>query len=180
MNILVFCSSQNVAEKYKKDAAELGTLIAKAGHTLVWGGSEVGMMKTLADAAQAAGGRIVAITAELIASRARKNADELVVTKDLHERKKAMFERADAVVALAGGTGTLDEAVTALEQKRLYSYDRPVIFLDTDGFYTGLKMQLERMEADGFLANNSGVDFIVDGNIAKFATTPEEVMQLLA
>jgi uncharacterized protein (TIGR00730 family) len=178
MNVLIFCSAQNVPEKYTNDAAEFATLLAQNGHTLVWGGSNVGTMKVIADAAQAAGGKIVGISMEFFAHKSRKNADEMVVTKDLSERKKVMLERADAVVVLAGGIGTLDEATEILALKRHGEHAKHVIFLDTDGFYDGFKMQLERMQKEGFLDTADG-----DGRgerLIDFATTPEEAMQHLA
>src|SRR5262249_25805986 len=107
MNVLVFCSAQDVPEKYKKDARELAMLIAKNGHTLIWGGSDVGNMKIIADAAQEAGGKIIGVCTELFSGKARKNADEMIITKNLAERKKVMLERCDAIVVLAGGIGTL-------------------------------------------------------------------------
>src|SRR4051794_1668442 len=108
MNILVFCSAQDVPEKYTKAATELATLIAEGGHTLIWGGSDSGTMKVIADAAQAAGGKTHGVSMELMKELARKNADIMEVAKDLAERKAFMLERSDAVVALPGGIGTLD------------------------------------------------------------------------
>lgn len=178
MNVLVFCSAQDVHEKYTKAAAEFATLLAQNGHRLIWGGSDSGTMKVIADAAQAAGGKIVGISVEFFKHKARPNADEMIVTKDLGERKRVMLERADAVVVLAGGIGTLDEATEILALKRHGDHAKHVIFLDTDGFYDGMKMQLKRMEDDGFLANKDSD--LAEGRLFDFARTPEEVLQYLA
>jgi uncharacterized protein (TIGR00730 family) len=177
MNVLFFCSAQDVSQKYTDAAIEMATLVAKAGHTLVWGGSNVGTMKVIADAAQDAGGKIIGISMELFAHKARKNADEMVITKNLSERKQVMLERSDAVIVLAGGIGTLDEATEILALKRHGDHAKHLIFLDTDGFYDGMQMQLEKMREEGFLANKEGD--IVAGKLVEFAKTPREVMRLL-
>ncbi len=180
MNILIYCSAQDVPEKYGRDASELAALIAKAGHTLVWGGSDYGTMKLIADAAQGAGGKIIGVTNELFAQKARKNADEMIVTKDLSERKAVMLEKADAIVVLAGGIGTLDEATDALAHKRIGSHAKHIIFLDTDGFYDGFRMQWQRMEAEGFFSRSKETEVLKEGDLVIFAKTPEEVMKYLA
>jgi hypothetical protein len=180
MNVCIFCSAQNVAEKYGKDARDVAAGIAKAGHTLVWGGSDVGVMKIIAEAAQSAGGKIIGVTIEGLADKARTNADELIIAKDLSERKKIMLERSDAIVVLAGGMGTLDEAAEALSRIRIYGSTKPVVFLSTDGFYEGLQMQWQRMEDDGFFAKSKETHVLTAGKLALFVSTPEEVLKNLA
>src|SRR5512140_1823626 len=110
MNITIFCSANDVGEPYTSAARELATLLAKGGHTLVWGGSNKGTMKEIADAAQAADGRIVGISVESLRAAARPNADEMIVTGSWPERRAMLLARGDAVVVLPGGIGTLDEA----------------------------------------------------------------------
>jgi len=180
MNICIFCSAQDVPEKYGRDAVELATLIAKSGHTLVWGGSNYGTMRVIADAAQAAGGKVVGITTELFAPKARANADEMIVTKTLDERKKLMIERADAIVVLAGGIGTLDEATEAIALKRMRVHTKPVIVLNTDGFYEGFKAQWQRMEDEGFFTKSTETDMLVESDLVLFVDTPEKVIEHLA
>ncbi|MBR7678896.1 LOG family protein, partial [Streptomyces daliensis] len=87
------------------------------GHSLVWGGSDVGLMKVVADGVQGAGGRLVGISVEFLAAKAREGADEMIITADLAERKALLLQRADAIVVMVGGTGTLDEATEILELK---------------------------------------------------------------
>ena len=169
MNICVFCSASDVAERYTKPAVEFGQLIARGGHTLVWGGSDTGLMKVVASAAQENGGRIVGISVEMLRHKARTNADEMIITKDLSERKARMLERADALVVLTGGVGTLDEITETMEMKKQRLHEKPIVFLSTDNFYEGLKIQLQRMDADGFLPRS--LDELV-----YFAATPEEAM----
>ncbi|MFC5832641.1 TIGR00730 family Rossman fold protein [Nonomuraea insulae] len=151
MNICVFCSAADLDDRYTVPAREFAQLIGKGGHTLVWGGSDTGLMKVMADGVQQAGGRLVGISVEFLAGKARANADEMVITRDLAERKAQLLARADAVVIMVGGTGTLDEATEILELKKHNLHDKPVVLLNTAGFYDGLKQQFQRMEAEGFL-----------------------------
>ncbi|GGR35951.1 LOG family protein [Streptomyces netropsis] len=151
MHISVFCSAADLDDRYTAPAREFAELIGKGGHTLVWGGSESGLMKVMADGVQAHGGRLVGISVEFLAAKARKNADEMVITKDLAERKAQLLARADAIVIMVGGTGTLDEATEILELKKHGMHTKPVVLLNAAGFYDGLKQQFQRMDAEGFL-----------------------------
>ncbi|QLE74096.1 TIGR00730 family Rossman fold protein [Streptomyces rectiverticillatus] len=151
MNIAVFCSAADLDARYTVPAREFAELIGRGGHTLVWGGSESGLMKVMADGVQESGGRLVGVTVEFLAARARSGADEMVVTRDLAERKAQLLARADAVVVMVGGTGTLDEATEILELKKHGIHDKPVVLLNAAGFYDGLKAQFQRMEDEGFL-----------------------------
>lgn len=151
MNICVFLSAADLDERYTGPAREFAELLGKAGHTLVWGGSESGLMKVVADGVQEAGGRLVGVSVDFLAARARKNADEMVIAGDLAERKALLLAKADAVAIMVGGTGTLDEATEILELKKHGKTTKPVVLLNTAGFYDGLKEQFRRMEAEGFL-----------------------------
>ncbi|KAA0942686.1 MULTISPECIES: LOG family protein [Streptomyces] len=151
MNICVFLSAAELDERYTRPAREFAELLGKGGHTLVWGGSDVGLMKVVADGVREAGGRLVGVSVEFLGARARKDADEMVVARDLAERKALLLQKADAVVIMVGGTGTLDEATEILELKKHGHTQKPVVLLNTAGFYDGLKEQFLRMEAEGFL-----------------------------
>ncbi|MFG2478460.1 TIGR00730 family Rossman fold protein [Streptomyces fagopyri] len=151
MNICVFLSAADLDDRYTGPARRFAELLGKGGHTLVWGGSDVGLMKVVADGVQAAGGRLVGVSVDFLAARARTDADEMVIARDLAERKALLLEKADAVVVMVGGTGTLDEATEILELKKHGRTDKPVVLLNTAGFYDGLKEQFRRMEAEGFL-----------------------------
>ena len=151
MNICVFLSASDLDDRYTRPAREFAELIGKDGHTLVWGGSDTGLMKVVADGVRRAGGRLVGISVEFLREWARKDVDEIVFAKDLAERKVLMLARSDAVVVMAGGLGTLDEATEILELRKHGLHDKPVVLLNTAGFYDGLTLQLRRMEADGFL-----------------------------
>ncbi|MFD7247174.1 LOG family protein [Streptomyces massasporeus] len=151
MNICVFLSAADLDDRYTRPAREFAKLLGKGGHTLVWGGSDVGLMKVVADGVQEAGGRLAGVSVQFLAAKARPGVDEMVIAQDLAERKKLLLERADAVVIMVGGTGTLDEATEILELKKHGHTDKPVVLLNTAGFYDGLKEQFRRMDAEGFL-----------------------------
>ena len=176
MNITVFCSANDLAESYTKPAREFARLLGAHGHTLVWGGSNAGLMGIIADEAKAAGARLVGINVGLLSHRTYQDADELVMTADLAERKALLLARADAVVVLVGGLGTLDEATEVVELKKHRQHHKPIVFLDTDGFYDGLRTQLRRMESEGFLpvALDDLVRFAADGAdaLAQLETQP--------
>jgi uncharacterized protein (TIGR00730 family) len=151
MRICVFLSAADLDDRYTRPAREFAKLLGKGGHTLVWGGSDVGLMKVVADGVQEAGGRLVGVSVEFLASKVRPGVDEMVITKDLAERKRLLLEKADAVVIMVGGTGTLDEATEILELKKHGHTGKPVVLLNSAGFYDGLTEQFRRMEAEGFL-----------------------------
>lgn len=151
MNICVFLSAADLDERYTRPAREFAELIGKGGHTLVWGGSDVGLMKVVADGVEQAGGRLVGVSVSFLAASARAEADEMVVAADLAERKALLLAKSDAIVIMVGGAGTLDEATEILELKKHALHTKPVVLLNTAGFYDGLKQQLQRMDAEGFL-----------------------------
>lgn len=151
MNICVFLSAADLDERYTGPAREFAELLGKAGHTLVWGGSDTGLMKVVADGVRESGGRLVGVSVALLRSLARADADEMVFAEDLAERKALLLARSDAVVIMAGGLGTLDEATDILELRKHRIHDKPVVLLNTAGFYDGLMIQLRRMDDEGFL-----------------------------
>jgi uncharacterized protein (TIGR00730 family) len=151
MHVCVFLSAADLDERYTLPAREFAELLGAGGHTLVWGGSDTGLMKVVADGVQAAGGGLVGVSVELFRNVARANADEMVFARDIAERKALLLARSDAVVVMTGGLGTLDEATEILELRKHGLHDKPVVMLNTAGFYDGLIIQLQRMEDDGFL-----------------------------
>ena len=151
MRICVFLSAADLTERYTGPAREFAELLGRGGHTLVWGGSDTGLMKVVADGVREAGGQLVGVSVEFLRDRARSDADEMTIAGDLAERKALMLSRSDAIVVMVGGLGTLDEATEILELKKHGLHRKPVVLLNTAGFYDGLTQQLERMEAEGFL-----------------------------
>lgn len=149
--ICVFCSAKELPEKYTSAAVEFCTLLANHGYGLVWGGNNMGLMKVVADTVQNNGGKVVGVSLKILEDFVRPNADEMIMTDDLGERKKIMMEKADAFVMLTGGSGTLDEISEIIELKMLQVIDKPIVILNIDDFYQGLFTQYARMEQEGFL-----------------------------
>jgi hypothetical protein len=153
MHVCVFSSSSNaVAPAFFEVASELGRLIARRGHMLIYGGGNVGLMGTLAKSVHINGGRVVGVIPESMRDRGivYEAVDELVVTKDLHERKAIMEARADVFVGLPGGFGTLEEMLEILTLKQLKFHNKPVIFINTNGFYNPLIDLFEHMYQESF------------------------------
>lgn len=175
--IAVFCSAQNLDEKYIKPAKEFARLLAKNKYNLVWGGTDTGLMKVIADGVQQGGGKIYGATVEIYHHLARKNQDELILTKTLGERKAYFLEKSDAVVCLVGGIGTLDEITEIIELRKQNHHTKPIVILNTEGFYEGLKVQLQRMKDEGFL--KSRITKLTLEEMIHFADTPEEAIDYL-
>lgn len=139
--ITVYCSSSDdVAEEYKTAAAELGGLIAQRGYNLIYGGSQRGLMGAVSEGAFAAGGTVLAVMPSLFqAARLPHNeAIELLITDGMRARKTIMEERAEAFIALPGGYGTLEEVLEVITNKQLRLHDKPIVLLNTNGYYAPL------------------------------------------
>lgn len=170
--IAVFCSARDVAEVYTQPARELAGLIAAHGYGLVWGGSDTGIMKIVADEMEQKGGTLIGVSVEFLQSKVRAKADEMIIAKDLSERKATLLARCDAIVALVGGVGTLDEVAEVLEHKKHGHHNKPIVVLNTAGFYEGFKMQLQKMIQGGFI--NKTLDELV-----YFAEAPLEAIHYI-
>lgn len=172
LNVCVFCSANELPEKYTEPSETFARLLAERGHTLVWGGSDVGLMKRIASGAQAAGAKIIGVSVEFLRHSARENADEMIIANDLGERKATMLSRSDALVMMVGGLGTLDEVTEVIEHKKHGHHSKPIVVLNTDGFYDGLNAQLLRMESEGML-RGSLYDLVY------FAQTPDDAINYI-
>jgi uncharacterized protein (TIGR00730 family) len=153
MKVCVFCaSSPGLSPEHAAAAAELGRWIGASGHTLVWGGCNVGLMDILGRAVREAGGWTVAVVPRFLLDRGLgfEGAGEQVVTADLRERKAAMRARADAFVALPGGVGTWEEFFEVLALKKLGQLDRPIVLANLHGCYDPLLAQLAQSVEEGF------------------------------
>lgn len=141
-NICVFASSSNYLEGvFYKDARELGLLIGQNGYNIVYGGSKLGMMYACAGAVKETGGKIIGIMPERLANMGCANpedCDEFILTAGMRERKAKLDELSDAVIAIAGGYGTLEELSELIVQKQLGYSNKPIVILNTDGFYNKL------------------------------------------
>ena len=152
MNIVVYCSSmEGLEEKYQQLATALGTWIGQQGHTLLYGGSNAGLMHVTAAAVHAAGGHIVGVIPEMFRHRIDPLCDEVVYTANLGDRKQYMIEHGDVFIVLPGGIGTLDEWMSTLAVMTIGNDDpRPIIVANLDGLYDATVRQLADMTATPF------------------------------
>jgi len=152
--ICVYCSSSSVIdERHLVLATAVGARLARDGHSLVSGGGCVSMMGRVAAAARAGGAHTLGVIPEALMGYevADTDADELVVTRGMRERKAVMEERSDAFLALPGGLGTLEELFEVWTARSLALHDKPVVVLDPDGVFDLLFDLLERLSTAGFV-----------------------------
>ena len=153
-HVCVYCgSSPGDDPVFARTAEQLGRAIAAAGAGLVYGGGSNGLMGIVARTVHASGGHVTGIIPEFLSSKERQfeDANELIVVPDMHTRKRLMFEKADAFVALPGGIGTLEELVEQLTWVQLDRHDKPVILADIGGFWRPLLDLLAHMRNNGFI-----------------------------
>jgi uncharacterized protein (TIGR00730 family) len=153
MNICVFCSSSNsVDDIYFNEARNLGKLVGSKGLGLVYGGTNVGLMNEVAQSVKASGGKVFGVIPKLINDYgiSADNLDELIVTPDMTERKKLLRNHSDAFIALPGGFGTLEEILEVISLKQLGYHNKPIVFINTNGFYNNLKAQFEQSYQEDF------------------------------
>jgi uncharacterized protein (TIGR00730 family) len=165
-NIAVFCASADGAHpSYRAAAAALGRALAERGIGIVYGGAKVGLMHAVAEAALAANGRVIGVIPTILVDLevAHDGLTELHITDTMHTRKALIGERADAFIALPGGFGTFEEVFEALAWQTLKLHDKPVLLLNTDGFYDKLLAFLDHCVAEGMLKpKNRAIVLIAD------------------
>jgi len=152
-SICVYCSSSSaVAPVYFAAARELGTELARRGLTLVYGGARVGLMGAVATAVKASGGRVVGVIPEMLMMQelVYEENDELIITRDMRDRKATMMERSDAFLVLPGGFGTLEEFFETFTLRQLHRHSKPIIFLNTQGYYAPLLALFEHLYREQF------------------------------
>jgi uncharacterized protein (TIGR00730 family) len=163
-SICVYCGSSVGSEPIYVEAAEiLGRDMGRAKLDLVYGGGSIGLMGTVARAVMEAGGHVTGIIPKFLMDREvmLETAHELVVTADMHERKRTMFDKADAFVALPGGIGTLEELVEIMTWAQLGQHKKPVLIANINGFWNPLVALLRHMAAEGFIRQGFEVDYLV-------------------
>lgn len=156
-SIAVFCgSNRGRLDAYRAAAREFGRRVAQAGIHLIYGGGRVGLMGELADAALADGAEVTGVMPKHLVDReiAHEGLSSLIVVSDMHERKAAMAERADAFVALPGGPGTMEEFFEAWVWRQLGLHAKPVGLLNAAGYYDSLSRFLDHMIGEGFMAED--------------------------
>jgi uncharacterized protein (TIGR00730 family) len=157
MNICVFCgSSVGINPAFAGAARELGRLMASHGHTLIYGGGNVGLMGVVADTILEHKGEVVGVIPDFLLRRevGHRGITRLEVVSTMHERKYRMAELSDAFIAMPGGWGTLDELAEILTWRQLKLINHPVGLLNTLGFFNPLLDQMHHMSAMGFLSEH--------------------------
>lgn len=163
-NICVFCGSGHGKDAaYTEAAVTFGSMMANAGIGLVYGGGGLGLMGEVARAVLGGGGRVTGIIPGFLSKRERmlQEVTELIVTEDMHERKRLMFERSDAFVALPGGIGTLEELVEQMTWAQLGRHEKPIVLANIEGFWEPLRTLLDHMRAQSFIRAGLDVRFSV-------------------
>jgi len=166
-NICVYCGSglgENPA--YSAAARTLGAQFSEHDIGLVYGGGSLGLMGEIARATLDTGGRVTGIIPAFLTEKEKmmRDVDELIITDDMHERKRLMFERSDAFVALPGGIGTLEELVEQLTWVQLGRHAKPVVVANIEGFWNPFLSLLAHMKADTFIRPGLDLNFtVVDG-----------------
>jgi len=152
--VCIFCaSSRQVAKVHLEAATKLGKILANQEITIVYGGGSVGTMGALANSVLENQGQIVGVIPKFMMELewGNQNVSELIIVENMSERKIKMLENTDAVIALPGGTGTLDELMEVIALKKLGQYANPIIILNTRGFYDQLLMFFEKMADEKFI-----------------------------
>ena len=153
-NVCVYCaSSTQVDAKYFEAAASLGRLLAERGVNVINGAGSIGLMRQLSDAALAAGGTVTGVIPRFMVEQGwqHRGLTRLVVTESMHERKRIMAEMADAVIALPGGCGTLEELMEIITWKQLGLFLNPVVILNVDGYFNPLIEMLSKAVEERFM-----------------------------
>jgi uncharacterized protein (TIGR00730 family) len=161
--VCVYCGSgPGTNPRFVEAAIALGKTFAENGVRLVYGGGSLGLMGAVAKSTLDHGGSVTGIIPEFLTARenALSSIQEMIVTPDMHERKRLMFERSDAFVALPGGIGTLEELVEQLTWQQLGRHSKPVLLANIDGFWEPLLALLAHMRATQFIRPTLTVDIL--------------------
>lgn len=171
--ICVYCASSNrVDESYNSAAHRLGALLAREGITLVTGGGSIGLMRAVEDGALENGGKAIGVIPQFMVEQGwhHTGLSELRITPDMHTRKQTMAQLSDAVIALPGGCGTMEELCEIITWKQLGLYLNPIVILNINGYYDALIEQLKHAIEEHFMGE-------IHGSIWSVATSPEEAIE---
>lgn len=174
--ICIYCSANNKVDKIYHDAAQkVGELIALNGFELVYGGSDLGLMGVISKTAKMNGVKVYGIMPKKIygfIENEGSNCDEFIMTENMRDRKEKMDEMSDAVIALSGGFGTLDEVIEIIDLKNLGYNTKPIVFLNTNGYYTDLFKFFDKIIDENFARNQVR-------DLYYLAQTPEDAFEYL-
>jgi uncharacterized protein (TIGR00730 family) len=175
MKVCVYCaSSTKINTAFFKATEVLAKALVKEQVQVVYGGGGVGLMGQLADTVLAEGGKIKGIMPQFMneVEWGHKGVSDFVYTETMHERKAKLIDGVDAVIALAGGTGTLEELLEAITLKKLGLFAKPIIILNTNAYYDPLKKMLERCVEERFMG-------VQHSEMWSFVEHPEEVIPMI-
>lgn len=174
-NVAVFCASADgINPIYRAAATDLGKALAERNIGLVYGGARVGLMQAVADGTLSHGGRVVGVIPEVLVNHevAHQGLTELHITTTMHTRKAMMGERSDAFIILPGGFGTLEELYEVLAWQTIGIHTKPIVLLNTNGFYDTMLLFLDHCLAEGMMSLRKREILLV-------ANTVEEIFPLL-
>jgi uncharacterized protein (TIGR00730 family) len=163
-SICVYCASgPGTNPAFMEAAKSFGRILAENGIRLVYGGGSVGLMGAIAESVLAHGGAVTGVIPDFLVNREHMlvSVQERIITRDMHERKRVMFERADAFVALPGGVGTLEELVEQMTWAQLGRHKKPILILNVARFWDPLCALLDRMEELEFIRRGMTVKYLV-------------------
>lgn len=175
MNITVYCGSRMGNDPaFARAARELGQWIVENGHSMVYGGGNIGLMGLIADTVLAGGGAVTGVIPEFLleAEKGHEGLHTLEIVENMSQRKNRMMELGDAFLAMPGGSGTLEEIAEAMSLQKLGIHEKPCIFYNINGFYDPLRKQLSDMAAAGFLEED-------DVRSIRFIRSAEELRAIL-
>jgi uncharacterized protein (TIGR00730 family) len=189
-SICVYCGSgPGTNPKFVEATREFGRILAENGIRLVYGGGSVGLMGALAKSVVEHGGSVTGIIPDFLTEREFmfQGAQEMIVTRDMHERKRLMFERADAFVALPGGIGTLEETVEQMTWAQLGRHKKPILLANIERFWDPLCALLDHMKALEFIRAGLTINLLVANRVedilpklseaARVVTEPQKDMK---
>jgi len=181
-SICVYCASGPGNDPAFMEAAKkFGRILAENNIRLVYGGGSVGLMGELAESVLDHGGSVTGVIPDFLVNREHMllRVQERVVTPDMHGRKRVMFERADAFVALPGGVGTLEELVEQLTWAQLGRHKKPIMILNISGFWDPLCVLLEQMEKLDFIRANLPINLLVANRVEEILPKLFEAARLV-
>lgn len=174
-SVCVYCaSSTKIDNAYFNAAQELGTLLGQNGIRLVNGAGNLGLMRSMSDAALAVGGEVTGVIPRFMVEQGwhHNGLTELIEVDSMHERKQTMANLSDAVIALPGGIGTLEELLEIITWKQLGLYLNPIVILNINGYFNLLLEMLEKAIGEKFMRPQHGQIWVV-------ANTPEEAIEAI-
>mgnify|MGYP005754455761 CR=1 FL=1 len=172
----VFCSaSSRVPEKYLKEARRIGEAIGRAGRSLVYGGTSMGMMREISQGVKASGGELLGVVPEIFVKNGRidPDLDHVIRCRDLSDRKAIMVQEAEVFLALPGGVGTLDEVFSTMASCTLGYHGKQVIFYNMDGFWDPVIEFLGRIDREGFMKKEARESFMTASSLEELTVLIE-------